>query len=83
MSPVSDDEASGEDPRVAAALAELDRLDDAPLEEHVAVLSEAHRRLHALLAEPAPEPPTRATEPPTRAPEPPVPAPGPPAGAPS
>lgn len=77
------DEPSGEDPRVVAALAELDRLDDAPLEEHVAVLSEAHRRLHALLAEPAPEPPTHTPEPPTPSPAPPTAVSGPPAGAPS
>lgn len=42
-----------DDPRVQAALAGLDGLDDAALAEHVSVLTEAQRRLHALLTDPA------------------------------
>jgi hypothetical protein len=40
--------ATGDD-RVDAALAELSRVDDAPVSEHVAVFDDVHRRLAAAL----------------------------------
>jgi hypothetical protein len=39
------------DPRVDAALAPLEALDDAPVEEHPAVVEEVHRTLQDILAE--------------------------------
>ena len=39
------------DPRVDAAVARLDGLDDAPTGEHVAVYEDVHRRLHDALAD--------------------------------
>ena len=39
------------DPRVDAALAPLDALDDAPVNEHPAVVEDVHRALQDILAE--------------------------------
>ena len=42
------------DPEVDEAVAQLGRLDDAPLEEHPAILGEVHDRLREVLGELSP-----------------------------
>lgn len=39
-----------DDPRVAAALARLSELDEAPVHEHAAVYTDVQERLHQVLA---------------------------------
>ena len=47
------------DPRVDEAVAQLGRLDDAPLAEHPAILGEVHDRLREVLGELSPGDPQR------------------------
>ncbi|HSK25860.1 MAG TPA: hypothetical protein VK894_03005 [Jiangellales bacterium] len=43
-----------DDPRVQAALARLEALDETPVDEHPAIFEEVHRALQDVLAAPPP-----------------------------